>query len=516
MENVKNLKTLDSNNDLFSDYFEDMDLDSDIRKLYELIDDEKLQNEFEKNAELNKLRNQNHKRYYDINIAKLNNLPYDLDDIINEVLKLYSYIDYKQLLTCNMIEAENTQKIIDSIYRKLNRLDRMVKSTLKDITKKNDERQSKFSLMYFKSLDIEENVKKDLIERYNKLVLYSSVLTSDIYEDLKRQIVRTESLDNILKILHIEEEHILSRSKKDKLTELNNKIDMEINKYKERLTYLDDLIIESSKYTDEFNDFKNFFNKIIAYDDNSYENAKQTYEVLSDDSRFKTSISQFEELFVKEREDSKKEELFIYERFGIKNIKTSLNYITANYMDKLDDESKNIIEYIYNKINSNNYDLDQISKALNLIVRDIWKNTITDVYEYRPDKDYYFICSNNQFRDPRYQAILITKNEISRVNDYADYQVGFICGYNNNIMYITENDDIMTVDYNDLSDLKTPLQLEQEFINFKVCNRIALNGYQTRIEAVYYINDGNRELYNKALELANMYNLPLIELKKDN
>ena len=82
-------------------------------------------------------------------------------------------------------------------------------------------------------------------------------------------------------------------------------------------------------------------------------------------------------------------------------------------------------------------------------------------------------------------------------------------------MYITENEDIMTVNNDDMSNLKTPLQLEEEFINFKVCNRIALNGYKTRIEAVYFINDGNKEKYMKAIELANMYKLPLIELKKD-
>lgn len=516
MEDVKNLEALDSTDALFDDYFENMDLDSDIRKLYELIDDEDLQDEFERKAKLNKLRNQNHKRYYDINIAKLENLPYDLDDIIKEVLNLYSFIDYKNLLTCDLDTAENTKKLLDNICRKLNKLDKLVNSTLKDLTKKNDEQQSKFSLDYFENLDIEEKVKKDLIEKYNELVLYSSVITKDIYEDLKRQIKRTEFINNLLKTLHIEEEHKLSISKKEKLDEINRKINIEILRYKEKLNYLDDLIMEGSKYTEEFNDFKNFCNKIIAYDDNSYENAKQTYEILCDDSRFRISINQFEELFIKEREDNKKEETFVYEKFGIKNIKTSLNYITANYMDSLDEESKNIIEYIYNKINSNNYDLDQISKALNLIVRDIWKNTITEVHSYNPKESYYFLCTNNQFRDPKYQAILISKNEIERVDDYSDYQIGFICGYNDNIMYITENDDIMTVDHDDLSSLKTPLQLEQEFINFRVCNRIALNGYQTKIEAVYFINDGNKELYDKALELANMYNLPLIELKKDN
>ena len=273
---------------------------------------------------------------------------------------------------------------------------------------------------------------------------------------------------------------------------------------------------ENSKHIEEFNDFKAFCNKLFAYDDESYENAKQTFEILSDELRFKAHVANFEELFVQEIIDRQKEEEFIYEKIGIKNLTKSLDYVTANYIHILDDESKNIIEYIFNKLNSESYDLDDLNKCLGLIVRNIWDKTITDVYKFNPNEDYYFICSNNQFIDEKYQTILISKKEINKVDDYEDYQIGFICGYNDNIMYITENDDIMSVNAtDDMSNLKTPLQLEQEFINFRVCNRIALNGYKTKIEAVYYINDGNIDKYMKAIELANTYKLPLIELKKD-
>ena len=57
---------------------------------------------------------------------------------------------------------------------------------------------------------------------------------------------------------------------------------------------------------------------------------------------------------------------------------------------------------------------------------------------------------------------------------------------------------------------------KQEFVNFKIRNRIALNGYITRISAVYFINDGDYIKYRKAVELANQYKLPLLILKKDN
>lgn len=500
---------------IFDDYFEKMDLNEDIKKIYEIINDDELQDEFERQKRLTKLRNDNHKRYHIININKFKNLPDYLQDVIEDILRLYTCIVPEDLLNDNLINAQNNKKILDNIYRRITRLDRMVKTALKELNLENDKRQSKFNIPYFKALDISNELKKELFEKYNKLVLYNSVIVTDPYEDLKRQIVRDKYINDILKMLNLYEEEKLNLAKKDKLKEINKKIDMEIIKHQNIIHYIEDLMPQDSKHIEEFNNFKEFFNKIIAYDDTNYNNAKQTYEILSDDSRFKIMISNFEELFIEEIESRKLEEKFVFEKFGIKNIRTSLNYIATNYMDNLDIESKKIIEDIFNRLDSNNIDLNDIKNRLEVIVKNIWKNTITSVYSYNPNQDFYFICSNNQFIDEKYQTILITKRELDRVDDYSDYQIGFICGYNDNILYITENDDIMTVDYDDMSSLKTPIQLEQEFINFKVCNRIALNGFRTNIEAVYYINNGNKENYRKAVELANTYKLPLIELKKN-
>ena len=516
MEDIKDNQTLEKTNDFHSlDYdFETIDLNKDIEKLYEIINDEELHDEFDKNVRLTKLRNENHKRYYDIEILKYNDLPNELEDVVEDIINLYSNINSKEILSHNLLEADNTKITLDNIYRRIDRLDRMVKSSLKELVNNNDEKQAKFSLNFFETLNINEELKKDLIDKYNDLVLFNSYITEDTYEDLKRQVKREQYINEILKLLNLEEEKKINLQKKDKLEVLNKKIDEEILKYKQQIQYLEDIIPYNSKHIEEFEDFKDFCNKLIAYDDTSYDNAKQTYEILSDELRFKNHVANFEELFVQEIMDKQKEEEFIYEKIGIKNLKTSLNYISANYMDKLDDESKNIIEYIYDKLNQENYDLKELNKALGLVVRNIWSETITDVYTFNPNEDYYFICANNQFIDEKYQTILITKKEVNRVDDYDDYQIGFICGYNDNIMYITENDDIMTVDSEDMSNLKTPLQLEQEFMNFKVCNRIALNGFKTKIQAVYYINDGNIDKYIKAIELANIYKLPLIELKK--
>ncbi len=510
MKDIDNYDTLENDNA----FLENIDLNKDIEKIYELIGDEELQDEFESQARLSRLRSENHRRYHNININKYNGLPEDLNDIVEDIFKFYNYIDSEQILTCNETLAENTKTLLNNIYRRIERLDRMVKSYLKDITKDNDNKQSKFSFPFFKNLDIDISLKKDLLDKYNNLILFNSYITDDIYEDLKRQMIRHGYIDEILKLLNIEEERKVTLLKKDKLRLLNIEIDKEIEKYKKQIQYLEDLIPDDSNYVENFNDFKDFCNKIFAYDDTNYDNAKQTYEILSDELRFQAYFINFEELFIQEIHNKEKEKEFVYEKIGIKNLTNSLNYITNNYMSKLDEESINIIEYIYNQLHSNNYDLKDLNNALKLIVRKIWDFTITDVYEYDPNKDYYFICSNNQFIDEKYQTILITKDEINKVNDYEDYQIGFICGYNDNILYITENDDIMSVDNDDMSNLKTPLQLEQEFIDFKVCNRIALDGYRTKIEAVYFIDDGNKDKYVKAIELSNIYKLPLIVLKK--
>lgn len=514
MKNNLDTKILEDSNVIFDDYFKNMNLNEDLKKIYEVINDEELYSEFDKESKLINLRNENHRRYYSIDINKLKKLPEDFKEIVDDIERMHSSIDSKLLLIEDYNNSINSKRLLDKIYRNIIRLERMIHTTVKELTKINDEKQKKFNMAYFNSLNLNNNLKILLIEKYNELVLNSSIYTEEIYENLEIQLKRKKYIREIMEFLNIEEDKKISIQKEDKLKNINLKIDLMIDKYQEKIRYLEDLIVEKSKYTEEFLDFKNFYNKIIAYDDTNYDNTKQTYEILSNDLRFKNKVIEFETLFINEIEELKKEEEFIYSKFGIKNLKISLSYITANYMEFLDEENKQLINEIINKINSNNYDINKIEEHLNKIVSYIWNNSVTDIYEYNPNEDYCFICSNNQFIDEKYETILITNKMIDWIEDYKDYQIGFICGYNNNIIYITENDDIMSVNYDDMSRLKTPIQIEQEFINFNVQNKIVLNGYFTKIEAVYYINDGNVNKYRKALELANMYKLPLIELKK--
>ena len=516
MKNANNNITLDSTNAFLNETFTHLDLNQDIQKLYTLLNDQDLQEDFDKKVYLTNLRNENYKRYNDIKIVKYKELPKEFSDLVDDIFSFYEYINVRDILTDNYEDSKNNKIILDNIYRRIYRLDNVINSYLKQLTKENDEAQKKFSRIYFNNLNIDKDFKKDLIEKYNDLVLHSSKISSDLYEELSIQVKRKEYIDEILKSLNIFVSTNTKLVSEDILNTLNILINIKINQYNNKIYYLEDLLPRNSKHAKEFSDFKHFYNKLIAYDDTDYENARQTFDILNDTEKMNNYINNFEAMFINERTEIKKEEQFIYEKIGIKNLKTSLNYINENYGSIVSEEDKNIVRYVFKQLNNSNYDINDLNAKLKSVVDNIWKTQITDVYQYDPQKEYYFICSNNQFIDEKYQTILITKKEIEKVNDYEDYQIGFICGYNDNIMYITENDDIMTVDKDDMSNLKTPLQLEEEFMNFKICNRIALNGYKTKIEAVYYINDGNEEKYMKALDLSNMYKIPLIEFKKDN
>ena len=515
MQNVKYDKALDDTSSFFDDTLTNIDLNLDMQDIYKFMDDDKIKNKLEEESNLTNLRNENYKRYTAINILKYRDLPEDFSGNSNEIISLYDSININNLLNDTYENSNNIRTILNNIDRKIFILDNMIKTYLKELIKQNDMGQKKFSLVYFNNLNINDKLKKELINKYNDLVLQSSLVTDNIYEELKLQTKRKSYIDEISYLLNIEEKNSTDSLMSDRLKALNIVINIKIDKYNDKIHYLEDLIPESSKYTEDLNEFKTFYNKIIAYDDTSYEVAKQTFDILNGDV-LTNRIKNLEEIFIKDREDTKREEKFIYEKVGIKNLKISLQYININYLNKLNEENKNIINYIEEKLKEESYDIEELNKALKLVVRSIWKEQITDVHSFNPNDDYYFICSNNQFIDPKYETILITKKEIERVDNYENYQIGFICSYNNNILYITENDDIMSVDKDDMSNLKTPLQLEQEFINFKICNRIALNGYITNVEAVYFIDDGNMDKYITAVELANTYKLPLIKLKKNN
>jgi len=493
----------------FDDYVNGFNLSEELKKFYQIINDEEQMEELTEEKDLTEIRNDLYKRYSDINLVSLEKLPSDFETIVNEIKKIYSYVSPNKILTSNFEESYEIKKIIDLIYYHLEKLNEMLKIELTELEISNNDRQLKIKNIDFSTFD--KKILHEILNKYSDIVLYSGYEEENIIDNYNRQLIRKKDLNDLYRIIKLELHD--PNDNKNILKKLNGQINIEINNINNKISYLEDLMIEKSKYEKEFNTFKSYFTNVIAYDDNDYSDVNRVYHIICEDLKFKSLIYYFEENLIKEIEKIKRDETFVYEKIGIKNIKKSLDYISANYMDLLEEE-KNTINSLYNILSNDKIALKEIYNKLSQIVIKIWKETITDPYQYASDKDFCFICSNNQFIDEKYQAILITNKMLDRVDDYSDYEIGFICGFNNNILYVTENEDIMTVDYNDMSNLKTPKQIEQEFINFKVCNRMALNGYLTKVSAVYIIDNKDPIKYKKAVELSNQYKLPLIVLKK--
>ena len=511
MEKLETDNILQDSNNIFDDYFDTTNLNDELRRFYDFLNDEELNESFETESKLTNIRNENYRRYSDINLLCLDNLSIDFENISKEIKKIYSFIDSEELLKDDIETAIDNKKIIDLVYYYLDKLEKMVEDELKLLDHQNDIRQKKVKEIDYSQID--EKTLREILIKYNNIVLFNSTLEETVFDNYSKQIKRKEYLNELYKLINLELSNVNQESSEKK--DLNNEIEIEIRNINDRIAYLEDLMIEKSKYETEFKVFKNYFSNLIAYDDSDYTDLSRVHYNICEDLKIKSLLNYFEDSFIKERENILKEEKFIYEKFGIKNLNASLDYISANYMDLLDGIEKETINNIYKLINDGNYELSNLYSQLKNIVNTIWDKSITNVYSYKQNEPFCFICSNNQFIDERYQTILITNKMLDRVEDYSDYQIGFICNYSNNILYVTENNDIMTVNHNDMSNLKTPKQIEQEFVNFKVCNRIALNGFLTKVEAVYYINDKNSNNKIKAIELANMYCLPLIELKKD-
>ena len=494
------------------DNIDNIDLDQDIDKLYELMNDASLNKKHEDIKKLNKLRNENHKKYYEINLVQLNNLPDEYKELVNDIKNLYLKIVPKNILSESETEAQQTKTILTKISNKINRVEKMITTNLKELEKSNDEKQSEFSITNFKNLDIDEKNKKKVLNMYNELILYNATVEKDIYHKFKRELVRKKYIDEILKLISIGTDELLNEEKKYVTDEMNAELSNAIDKANDKIQYLSDLMMEDSEYEDSFNDFVDFYNKITSYDNTNYENVKQTLEILKDEDKFDVYANEFENNFIDEREKNQNEEKFIYQKIGIKNIRMSLDYISSNYMDLLDKPRKLVIEDSYQRLDEKEVDIEILDKNLNNIVKYIWENTITNI-----DKkdNFYYLCTNSLFKEPKMESILLSKNILNRMDNFLDYQIGFICKYNSNILYITENSDIMSVKHDDLSRLKTPKQIEQEYINFNTINKIALDGFMTTFVGVYFIDDGDKIKLKKAQELSKENKLPLIILKKN-
>ena len=488
----------------FVDFIEDNNISDELRKFYKLV--------YEEPSNLKSLMDENKAIYSCINLNDIDNLPEEFYNIVKEIKKIYGCILPESLDIDDLEQAKENKKILDILTNHINKLSEMIEEESKELNNENNKRQEKIKQINYSDFDKKTLV--EILDKYNSLLYYSCSKDNNIFSEYKKQIKIKKEINKIYRLINLEIDY--EKNTKGVFEDLKQKTSFELKKLYDRIIYLEDLMIEGSKHLKAFLDFKKLFSKLTAYDDSNYAEVNKVYNFIKDNNVLLNKFNELELILINEREYKNKEQDFIFEKIGLKNIKISLDYISANYIDKLNYASKQIINEIYNDITKEDCNAYETYKKLKRVVNYIWRTNVTDIYAYDQGNDFCFICTNNQFIDEKYQSILITKQMLQRVENYSDYQIGFICNFNDNILYVTENDDIMLAENNDMSNLKTPKQIEQEFLNFKIRNRIALNGYITSISAVYFINDGDYIKYRKAVELANQYKLPLLILKKDN
>lgn len=510
-----NDKLVNTNSLFDKEYFENMDLSEDMEKIYSLVSDTEEYNEYEKEMNLSKLRIDNHKKYYRIKINLIEDLPDKYYRDVKNIKNIYSKINASKLLTANYEESEKMKYKISELDKAFNELKFKVELDLKQLLKINNNDQKPWGFDTFKNLIYVKDELKKVLNYYDTLLIVTSNVYDDVFSEYKNEIVRRKIIVKIKKILNDEAEKLKNNEKLKELKLLNIKIENKIFELNGKLDYLDKLAPEDSEYLPDYNKFKKLYKALIEYDNTSLKEAKEIYKTLCLQDKLDIFIKRFETFFLKEVEKIIKGKDYEKLEENLEKLKDVVKNIDA-YYNTLDKDDARYIRNLKRNIKDRIINISEEKENLNKIIRKIWKNYLTDIYSFNSKKDYHFICSNNQFILPKYECILLTKEIIKKEKKYGEYQIGFICNNVDNIMYITEKKDVMEVGEEELDYLKLPNQVENNFNNLKESYKIALDGNKTVLTAVYFIDDGDINKLNIAIELANTYNIPLIRMKRDN
>ena len=514
--NFNNIE-LDNTNSLFDkEYFEDMDLNDDMEKIYSLVRNDEDFIEYEKEINISKMRVENHKKYHNIKIKIFDNLPNSYYLEVKKIKKIYNEINEKKLLNSNYKETEEIKYKLIQLENLISQFTKKVEKNYQILVKENDNLQKSWSYNIFKNMNIDKEDKNKLLKYYEELVIISSNFKNNIIEDYKIELKRKKYIERICKILKKKELELISNEKNKELELLNRKIERPKEELDDKIRYLSKLIISDSKYIDDFNKFKKLCSTIKSYDPNNLEEARETYKLLCLQDKIDIFVKRLERLFLEEVNDKIKGDNYKLLEKDLDNISKTVNIIENNYYDILNKEELKYIRNIKRSLKNKIVNVEETQNKLNELIKQIWNKYLTDINSYDSNNDYHFICSNNQFIEPIYETVLLTNKIIDKLDNYGDYQIGFICNAANNILYMTNQKDIIDVEENEKKLLKLPIQIEEKIDNLNDCYKIALNGTKVVFIGVYFIDDGDLNKLTKAEDLSKIYNIPLIKIKRDN
>lgn len=142
-------------------------------------------NECSKNTDLQKLRDENHKLYYNMDVDFLNNVDVKYQEDALEIINRYNNINSKSILTQNKIESNNTNILLHQLGNEIDNLKEKIKSDLNTVINYVDRLSSKIDIS---SITRETPLGILILNKYDAFIVYSADLKlSDVNSAMKRQ-----------------------------------------------------------------------------------------------------------------------------------------------------------------------------------------------------------------------------------------------------------------------------------------------------------------------------------------
>lgn len=137
------------------------------------------------NIELQNLRDDNHRLYYNVDIDFLNNVDVKYKNEALEIIKRYNKIDAKSILMQDRISSDNTNNLLKQLDNDINELKEKIRNDLNTVINYVDRLSSKIDIS---NITRETPLGILILNKYDAFIIYSADLSlSDVNNAMKRQ-----------------------------------------------------------------------------------------------------------------------------------------------------------------------------------------------------------------------------------------------------------------------------------------------------------------------------------------
>lgn len=312
-----------------------------------------------------------------------------------------------------------------------------------------------------------------------------------------------------------------------------------------------DLYVEDSsldnydQITKSFNKvYQNYHKKIgkVYFTDSLYEYENLDYDIKEKTSQIKSEKKNINMSRIKRLSSVKNALLeinkhkFLFnslERLELENLIIEVDKIIEKIMKS---GKEKVLDYISEEYAK----LLQIENDAMKFASKVWNNTLTSISNYHPGGDFNFLLGTNKTKEI-VEATYVTSEHLRKIKTlkcnygfiYELSDQGIIYSSTNNFIFkefeqpnykenystIFVGDKAVEIDNQDVSKLVTPAMILKNNLNHRVIeNKIILDSSKIRRVGIYCFVEGdleNSSNYNKALELADTNDLPIIKIYKD-